>query len=239
MISGFNGFPSEAMTFFRALKRNNHREWFQARKDVYETKVKAPMVEMATALNRQLARFAPDYVTDPQRAVFRIYRDTRFSPDKTPYKTNVAARFPRRGLGKDGGAGLYFSISPDEVEVAGGIYMPDRDQLRTVREFLAIHHARLRKVLAGRKLAASMGGLWDQRSARVPRGYPPDHPAADLLRYKHWVLYKLLDPAIAVTPVLFEEVLESFRTMVPFVELMNEPLLAAAKKPRLDDLLSP
>jgi uncharacterized protein (TIGR02453 family) len=236
VASRFTGFPSEAMTFLRALKKNNHREWFQPRKGVYEAKVKAPMVEMIASLNQNLARFAPDYVTDPQKAVFRIYRDTRFSPDKTPYKTHVAARFPRRGLGKDGGAGLYFSVSPEEVEVAGGIYMPDRDQLRIVREFLAEHHARLRRVLAGKKLAASMGGLWDQQSARVPRGYRPDHPAADLLRYKHWALYKLLDPAIAVTPALFEEVLADFRAMIPFVELMNEPLLAAAKKPRIEEL---
>ncbi len=236
MASGFNGFPGEALSFLRALKKNNRREWFQARKNVYEEKVKAPMSELIAALDRRLERFAPDYVADPQKAIFRIYRDTRFSRDKSPYKTNIAANFPRRGLGKGAGAGLYFSISPEEIEVAGGIYMPDADQLRTVRGFLAEHHARARKVLAGRKLAASMGGLWDQRFARVPRGYPPDHPAADLLRYRHWVLYKLLDPGLAVTPRLFDEIVERFRVMAPFVELLNEPLLAASKKLRLADL---
>ncbi len=236
MASGFNGFPDEALSFLRALKKNNRREWFQARKNVYEEKVKAPMSELIAALDRRLERFAPDYLADPQKAIFRIYRDTRFSRDKSPYKTNIAANFPRRGLGKGAGAGLYFSISPEEIEVAGGIYMPDADQLRTVRGFLAEHHARVSKVLAGRKLAASMGGLWDQRFARVPRGYAPDHPAADLLRYRHWVLYKLLDPGLAVTPRLFDEIVERFRVMAPFVELLNEPLLAASKKLRLADL---
>ncbi len=237
MATAFNGFPEDAMAFLRALKTNNRREWFQARKSVYDEQVRAPMIALVEAVNVKLARFAPDYVTEPARAVFRIYRDTRFSADKTPYKTNIAARFPRRGLGKGGGAGFYFSVSPEEIEVAGGIYMPDREQLRIVREFLAGHHGRVRQVLGGRKLKARMGGLWDQRSARVPRGYPPGHPAADLLRYKHWILYRLLDPAIASTPALLAEIVERFRVMAPFVELLNEPLVAASRRMRAEDLL--
>lgn len=237
MANAFQGFPEDAMTFLRALKKNNRREWFQPRKSVYEGQVRAPMIELVEAVNQKLARFAPDYVTEPSRAVFRIYRDTRFSADKTPYKTNIAARFPRRNLGKGGGAGFYFSVSPEEIEVAGGIYMPDREQLRIVREFLAEHHGRVRRALGGRKLASLMGGLWDQRSARVPRGYPPDHPAADLLRYKHWILYRLLEPAAALRPALLAEIVERFRVMAPFVELLNEPLAAAARRMRAEDLL--
>ena len=83
--------------FFRGLKRNNRREWFQPRKHLFEQHVKAPMLELVAALNTQLASFAPEYVTDPTKAIFRIYRDTRFSSDKTPYKTHVAASFSRLG----------------------------------------------------------------------------------------------------------------------------------------------
>jgi uncharacterized protein (TIGR02453 family) len=239
VATGFQGFPEEALAFLGALKKSNRREWFQARKDVYEERVKRPMAEMVAALNSRLERFAPDYVTDPRKAIFRIYRDTRFSRDKTPYKTNIAASFPRRGLGKGASAGLYFSVSPGEIEVAGGIYMPGPDELRVLRGFLAQNHHRLRKVLAGRRLGTLMGGLWDQQFARVPRGFPPEHPAADLLRYRHWVVYTLLDPDLVTTPRLFDDVLARFRVMVPFVELLNEPLLAAAKKLRLEDLLVP
>src|ERR1022692_4199783 len=91
MRSGFPGFPPEAVTFYRGLARHNTREWFQPRKTVYDEKVKAPMVELVTELNRALMAFAPDYVTDAHKAIYRIYRDTRFSPDKTPYKTQIAA----------------------------------------------------------------------------------------------------------------------------------------------------
>src|ERR1700681_2927743 len=114
----FGGFPQAGMQVFRGLKRNNRREWFQPRKHVYDEQLKAPMVDLVTAVTAEMMRFAPDYVADPAKALYRIYRDTRFSKDKTPYKTHIAAIFPRRGLAKHGGAGLYFSVSPDEIEVA-------------------------------------------------------------------------------------------------------------------------
>src|SRR5215472_1997655 len=119
--------------FFRSLKRNNRREWFQPRKHVYEQHVKGPMLELVAALNREMARLAPDYVTDPRKAIFRIYRDTRFSADKTPYKTNVSASFSRRGSAGLGSGGFYFSVSADEVEVAGGIYHPEPETMLVVR----------------------------------------------------------------------------------------------------------
>ena len=95
--TGFSGFPEAGMQFFRGLKRNNRREWFQSRKHVYDAQLKAPMVELVTALTAEMMRFAPDHVADPAKAIYRIYRDTRFGKDKTPYKTHIAAIFPRRG----------------------------------------------------------------------------------------------------------------------------------------------
>ena len=89
----FQGFPEAGMQFFRSLARNNRREWFQPRKHIYEEQVKAPMAELVTALNAEMMRFAPDHVVEPAKAIYRIYRDTRFSKDKTPYKTHVAAIF--------------------------------------------------------------------------------------------------------------------------------------------------
>src|SRR5262245_36934148 len=110
MAAGFPGFPKEMVTFFRGLEKNNTREWFQPRKAVYEEQVKAPMLALVDAINRDLAKFAPDYINEPQKAVYRIYRDTRFSADKTPYKPFIAAIFPKRGQEKHGGGGLYFSV---------------------------------------------------------------------------------------------------------------------------------
>src|SRR5512140_2573771 len=101
MRSGFPGFSSEAVQFFRGLARNNNREWFQPRKAVFDEQVKRPMGELVNALNAAMAGFAPDYVTEPEKAIFRIYRDTRFSKDKTPYKNHIAASFARRGMPKN------------------------------------------------------------------------------------------------------------------------------------------
>jgi uncharacterized protein (TIGR02453 family) len=228
--TGFSGFPEAGMQFFRGLKRNNRREWFQPRKQTYDEQVKAPMVELVTAVTAEMMRFAPDYVADPAKAIYRIYRDTRFSKDKTPYKTHIAAIFPRRGLMKHGGAGLYFSVSADEIEVAGGVYMPGPDELLAIRTHLAEHHEGFRQIVKSRKLRALMGDLHGEQLSRVPKGFPAEHPAADLLRYKQWLFYVMLEPALATTPKLFGEIRKRFEVMMPFIDCLNAPLVRAAKK---------
>ena len=224
MPSKFTGFPTEGMTFLRGLKRNNNREWFQAHKPVFEEKVKAPMLELIGELNSSLEGFAPDYVSDPAKAFYRIYRDTRFSPEKTPYKTHVAAIFVPRGFEKHASGSLYFQVSPQEIGVAGGIYMPGPEQLLAVRTHLAEHHERLQGILKGKKLRILMGDLSGDRLTRVPKGFPCDHPAADLIRMKQWYVYVELEAAIATTPKLLDELLTRFKVMTPLVDFLNEPL---------------
>ncbi|MBI4875373.1 MAG: DUF2461 domain-containing protein [Acidobacteria bacterium] len=231
MPTAFPGFPSEAMTFFRGLARNNTREWFQPRKAIYDESVKAPMIELVHALNRALARLAPAYISEPEKAIYRLYRDTRFSPDKTPYKTHIAAIFPRRGFEKHTCAGLYFSVSPKEVEIAGGVYMPGAGELQALRTHLAEHHARFRKLIRSRGLVTLLGEMQGDRLARVPKGFCSEHPAADLVRYKQWLWFVSLAPDIVTTPRLYDEVFHRFRAMLPVVDFLNEPLLAARKKP--------
>jgi len=227
---GFDGFPADGIQFFRSLARNNRREWFQPRKEIYGGQVKAPMVELVTALNAAMMRFAPDYVTEPAKAIYRLYRDTRFSKDKTPYKTHIAAIFPRHGLVKHEGAGLYFSVSAKEIEVAGGVYMPGPDALLAIRNHLAARHGEFKRIVASRKLRALMGDLQGEQLSRVPKGFPCDHPAADLLRHKQWLFYVMLDPALATTPKLLAEIRKRFEAMMPFLDLLNEPLVRAAKR---------
>jgi uncharacterized protein (TIGR02453 family) len=223
----FAGFPAEALAFFRGLEKRNTREWFQPRKSVYEEMVRAPMTALVEEVNRELVRAgAPEYVTGPAKAIYRIYRDTRFSADKTPYKTHIAAVFPRRGLEKHAGAGLYFSVSHKEIEVAGGVYMPGPEQLLAIRTYLAEKHEEFRRVIANKTLRALMGELYGASLSRVPKGFPADHPAADLIKRKQWLFYVLLDPGLAATPELVQEIAKRFRVMIPFVELLNAPLVA-------------
>lgn len=227
----FRGFPPEAITFLRGLTRNNRREWFQPRKHIYESKVKAPMIELVDALNSELHKFAPGHVNDPRKAIYRIYRDTRFSADKTPYKTHIAAIFPRRGSEKHASAGLYCAVSLEGVEVAGGIYMPGPQELLAIRTWLAGRHAEFRKAAAGpHKL---MGALQGESLQRIPKGFDAAHPAADLLKMKQWLYYTTLDTGLITSPRLFGEIVKRFHAMMPVVEMLNRPL----KKPRADPLL--
>ncbi|HEY1217708.1 MAG: DUF2461 domain-containing protein [Bryobacteraceae bacterium] len=222
--SGFAGFPAEAMGFFRGLARNNHRDWFLPRKAVFEQSVKQPMRELVAALNHALAGFAPEYATDPEKAIFRIYRDVRFSKDKKPYKEHIAASFPLRGGMAHGHGGFYLSVSHKEVAVGGGVYMPEPAALLAIRNHIAEHHAELRRVLKNAKVRRLLGELQGEQLARVPKGFCADHPAADLLRFKQFVLYVELPPGVATSPTLYREIVDRFRAMVPFLRFLNAPL---------------
>jgi uncharacterized protein (TIGR02453 family) len=227
----FPGFPPEALAFFRSLERNNRREWFQPRKQVFDEKVRGPMIELVEALNAALMQFAPAYVQEPASAIYRIYRDTRFSHDKTPYKTHIAAIFPRRGLQKHSSAGFYVAVSPKGIDVGGGIYMPTTGDLRTVRRHLSAHHEEFRALVGARSLRTLMGELQGEQLSRPPKGFPKDHPAADLVRYKQWYLFVTLAPELATTPRLLPELVKRFRALTPFMELLNAPLAGTKKKP--------
>ena len=165
----FTAFSPKALAFLRALKRNNDREWFRARKDQYDTLLRQPMAALIERLSNDLHEFAPHLVADPKTAIYRIYRDTRFSENKAPLKTNVAAVFPARGLGKHQGAGLYLEVAPGWVWIGGGMYAPDTAQLHAVREHIAANHQRLRAIVESPGFRRAVGTLNGDRLQRVPR----------------------------------------------------------------------
>ena len=239
--SPFPGFPKEAISFFRGLARNNHRDWFQPRKPVFDEQVKQPMIELCESINGALKRFAPHYVSDPAKALYRIYRDTRFSKDKTPYKLHIAASFRHRFLGGDGtGAGFYFQVSHKDVSVGGGIYMPGPETLLAVRNHFAAHHKELETILKSRSLKRLLGDIQGDQLTRIPKGFACDHPAGDLLRRKQIYFFQELSPDLATTPELHKEVVTRFEVMAPFIEFLNAPLTAKPRKPKIDakDLLA-
>lgn len=219
----FPGFPPEALKFLRSLEKNNRREWFQPRKEIFETKVKAPMIDLVEAINAALPAFAPEHINDPKKAVYRIYRDTRFSPDKTPYKTHIAAIFPRRGLGKQSSAGFYIHLSPKSFGIAAGSYMPGRDELFAIRSWIAENHEALRK--ASRGPEKLLGKLHGDSLTRAPKGFDPAHPASELIRMKSWLYWVELKAELAESPKLLGEVLKRFRAGAPVVEMLNAGLL--------------
>jgi uncharacterized protein (TIGR02453 family) len=218
----FPGFPPEALTFFRGLARNNNREWFLPRKEQFEVRVRDPMLALCEALNAEFAKFAPEYINEPKKAIYRIYRDTRFSADKTPYKTHLAAVFPRRGSWGHGSEGFFFSISAKAVGVAAGIYAPSPEQLLLIRTWLAENHQRFRKAARGPEKL--MGKLQGGSLQRIPKGFPAEHPAADLIKMKQWLFSTALDVKLLTTPKILPELVKRFRVMHPVMKLLNESI---------------
>ncbi|MEO8099270.1 MAG: DUF2461 domain-containing protein [Acidobacteriota bacterium] len=216
-------FPPQALTFLRGLARNNDRDWFNARKEIFETKLKAPMLALIESINAELMDFAPLHVTDPKKALYRIYRDTRFSADKTPYKTHLAAIFPRKGLDKHSSAGFYFHLTAKNIGVAAGSYMPGPVELLAVRTYLAQHHEKFR---AAAKIPEKlMGKLEGSTTARMPKGFDAASPAADLIRMKQWLYWTELDVKLATSPKLCKELVKRFRIAAPVLEMLNAGLL--------------
>ena len=231
MRTPFSGFPREGIDFLRRLARNNRREWFQPRKAVFDDQVKRPMRELVEAVDAALVRFAPKHVTDPDRAIYRFYRDTRFSADKSPYKDRIAANFPPSGLTRHDSASYYFSVSDKHVAIGGGLYMPTPETLTALRRHIAARHQELRKIMASRALRSLFGEMQGDRLTRVPKGFPSDHPAADLLRFKQFLYYVELPGELAVTPAIYGEIVKRFRAMASFTDFLNEGLTPPARGP--------
>jgi uncharacterized protein (TIGR02453 family) len=214
-------FTAKTLSFLRALKRNNDREWFRARKGDYERHVRDPMQALIARLADDLRKFAPEMVADPKRSLYRIYRDTRFSDDKTPLKTNAAAAFPPRGFPRHEGAGFYVEIAPGWVWMGGGLYRPPPQSLYAIRERIAGSHPRLHRLVTSREFRAVLGELQGDRLSRVPRGYLKEHPAAEYLRYKQFLGFREFEPGFATTDRFYPELLRTFRTLTPLVRFLN------------------
>jgi uncharacterized protein (TIGR02453 family) len=224
-------FTPRTLAFLRALKRHNDREWFKARRDDYERHVRGPMVACIERLAEDFRAFAPQLVASERASLYRIYRDTRFSADKTPLKTHIAAVFPWRGLAKHEGAGLYFHVSPDEVWAGGGMYVPDTSQLHLVREHIARRHRRLRAIVERPSFLKLAGALEGERLSRVPAGFPKDHPAAGYLKYRQFLAGREFPAAFATSPRFYPTLLALFREIAPLCAFLNEPLLKAPRDP--------
>lgn len=225
-------FTGESLKFLRGLKRNNRRDWFEPRKPLFEAQVKAPMLRVIEAVTAAMPSFAPDHVRPAQKCMMRIYRDTRFSSDKSPYKSNVAAWWSRHGLEKTSGGGFYLHLTAEELVMAAGVYMPEREQLMAIRTFLLDHHQELRRLLAGKKLRQMFALDHGEMLSRPPKGFPKDHPAMDLIRCRQWAVVARQPSDVALHPNLVKTVIAHFRAAAPLVALLNDPLTAPPREKR-------
>jgi uncharacterized protein (TIGR02453 family) len=217
-------FSPKTISFLRALKRNNRREWFVPRKERYEEHVRAPMVRLLERLAGDMRSFAPELVADPKISLFRVYRDTRFSSDKSPYKTHVAARFPIRSFPRGEGAGLYFEIAPGWVWIGGGMYMPTTADLHDIRAQIVSTYPRFHQMVTAPAFTRTVGELTGDRLTRVPLGYAKDHPAAHYLHFKQFLGACEHDVSLATSPRFYGELLKVFKSVAPLVQFLNSAL---------------
>jgi uncharacterized protein (DUF2461 family) len=204
-------FTAATLRFLRALKRNNDRNWFNAHREDYEAHVKTPMAAAIERLGVEFQQFAPDLMADPKRSLYRIWRDTRFSADKRPLKTNVAAVFPHRRGTRHTSAGLYFEISPAWVFAGGGLYMPEPPALQRIRAHIAGDPRRFGRL--------------------VPRGFASDHPAAEYLKYKQFLGFREWPPELMTSPRFWPELVGTFRAVAPLVAYLNDAMGVGERKP--------
>lgn len=224
-------FTNETLKFLRALKRNNDREWFKARKDEYERHVRTPMIAVIERLAGDFRRFAPEMTASPKTSLYRIYRDTRFSEDKTPLKIQVSASFRWRGLEKGEGAGLYLEIHPQWVWMGGGFWAPPQPQLVRIREHIAETWPEIDRLARARTFTNVAGGLDGEKLTRVPRGYPADHPAAEYLKFKQFLGGREFPPEFATSAEFYPALIETCKALMPLIRFLNAPL--APKIPTL------
>jgi uncharacterized protein (TIGR02453 family) len=230
--STFTGFRPEAIDFLADLAQNNDRSWFQPRKGEYERLLKEPMEALVAALaDRFEARGLP-LQADPSRSVSRIYRHTRFAKDKSPYKSNIYARFPWIGRGSDHdasdegahGPGAYVSVMPGESYVGGGMWRPEKPRLDAFRAAILDEPDRVRAALEDPGFIAEFGAVHNHDSLkRVPPGFPPDHPMAELFRYKDVIFGRNLSDDEVRSPDLPDILADSYAAAVPVFRFLSTP----------------
>ena len=230
--AGFVGFPPAAFSFLKGLADNNNREWFEARRDTYEQSLREPMKELIEEMDARLATIAPEIIGTVKGSMFRIHRDIRFSKNKSPYKTNAACWFFHRdskgNVGQEavhGGAGLYFHLEPRACFAGGGVWMPPTPVLKRVRAALDVGHEEFESIITAKQFRKQLGDLSTEAMLkRTPRGFDPEHPAADWLRYQSFTAGCALTQAEVTSGALADRLEEVFRTMTPFVRWLNKAM---------------
>ena len=210
--------PNSIFNFLQKLAKNNNREWFNVHKDAFKAEEAHFKVFANAVLDRMSAQ---DNIE--RLKVFRIYRDVRFSKNKSPYKTHFSASLTRATKWLRGG--YYFHLQPGgESFVGGGFWGPDAADLKRIRSEIAANADELRAILAQPKFIETFGTLEGDQVKSAPRGYAKDHPAIDLLRYKQYLLVRRFDDKEVFQVDFLDKVVDTFQAMRPFFDYMSEVL---------------
>jgi len=212
------------LDFLVTLKENNNRQWFQANKSWYE-EAKKDFANFIDLLALEIRKFDPDIgQVNSHEAIFRIYRDVRFSKDKTPYKNNLGAHIVPGGK-KSGLAGYYFHIEPGDIFLAGGLYMPSPDNLKKVRREIFENIEEFLLIIENQEFSNYYGNIWGEKLVNPPAGYPKEFEYVDLLKYKSYTVIRQIPEQMFFKSNLLEEVSDGFRILYPFNRFLNQAIV--------------
>ena len=225
----FAGFPREGLQFLAELGLNNEREWFAENKPRYETLVQQPALAFIRAMGPRLEKITKEFEAVAKKSggsLMRIYRDTRFSKDKTPYKTNIGIQFRHNG-GKDVHApGFYLHIEPGEAFLGCGMWRPDREPLVAVRRAIADTPAAWTKVVNAKPFAQHFE-LRGESLSRPPKDFDPEHPLIEQIKRKDHIAVCAIDPAALTDASLLDLVTERFKDVAPYVRFLCDAVSVA------------
>lgn len=219
-------FSPRLFAFLRQLENNNNREWFEANKERYLSDVRDPMLAFIDSFGRQLDGISSNFLADPRPvggSMFRVYRDTRFSKDKDPYKTHAAAQF-RHVKGKDVHApGFYLHLEPRAVFAGGGLWRPDAKTAHAIREAIAADPAGWKRAIGGRAFRNRCTFEGDSLK-RAPRGFDPGHPLIGDLMRKDFIVMTRFTERQACSADFMSVFSRTCRTMAPFMRFLTEAI---------------
>jgi uncharacterized protein (TIGR02453 family) len=209
--------------FLRQLVKNNNREWFAAKRSLYEA-AKADFEKLVEEIIAALIKVDSKFTgLTVQNSVYRIYRDVRFSPDKSPYKSNFAASINAGGR-KSGNAGMYFQIDPTGEWgsfIAGGMWMPSAEKLKAIRQEIEYNTDEFRQILSNKEFKKWFGGLEDQKLKTIPRGYDKNDPDIELYKYTSYLISHQFDEEEFYSDDIVKKIIQSYKLMQPLLNFLN------------------
>jgi uncharacterized protein (TIGR02453 family) len=216
-------FSGDFLRFLKDLKVHNNRDWFQENKERYEKNVRDPFLEFLTDLGPELKKIAPHYVVDARPvggSMMRIHRDIRFSKDKSPYKTAIAAHFGRL-KGEEQAPAFFLRLTPGDSGIGGGLWQPEPPVLKKVRDAIVDQPKKWQKVTSDRELRSACGFVGESLK-RPPPGYDPGHPFVEDLKRKDFAMTHALSDKEVTSATFLETAVEALRSTKPFLAFLAE-----------------
>lgn len=217
-------FTKEYEKFFKELESNNNREWFTENKKRFEQHVKKPFNDFVGDMILEMQKYDPSCRIEPKDAIFRIYRDVRFSKDKTPYKTRMSAIISSGGRKNMTKAGMYVEIGNKHLRIYGGVYQPSKDQLQAIRQEILYNMDDFDRMIKDKKFVQYFDQIRGEQNKRLPKEFAEIQEQQPLIANKQFYYYSDLDPKLLHSDNLIKELYQAYEASIGVREFLHAPL---------------